>query len=427
MRNTPEPFLCTVRKIFHKIHLVLGLAVGLIIIIIALTGCLYAFQEEIQNLTQSYRFVDERSTPFIPPSRLKEIAQRQLPGKTLHSVQYGHKQKAAVLLSYGGEPAYFYLLYLNPYTGEVLKVKDMNADFFRFILDGHFYLWLPHKIGQPVVATATLIFMVMLITGIILWWPKNKAAAKQRFSIKWNTKWRRKNYDLHNILGFYASWVLIFIAVTGLVWGFQWFAKSLYWITSGGKTSIEYIQATSDTTKAHLKNFTSGMDKLWRKTTIENPFAESIKVDFPDDKYSVIGISTNTDAGTYWRSDNRFYDQYTFTEVPVQHAYGRFNSLSTADKILRMNYDIHVGAIFGLAGKFLAFFASFICASLPITGFIIWWGRQYKERSKPVSAPASVKYIEFKSMQVEETIEAPGTKPERRIRLRRSKKVKSEW
>jgi uncharacterized iron-regulated membrane protein len=51
-----------------------------------------------------------------------------------------------------------------------------------------------------------------------------------------------------------------------------------------------------------------------------------------------------------------------------------------------MNYDIHVGSILGLPGKFLAFFASLIGATLPVTGFIIWWVKGRKKK-KPV-APA---------------------------------------
>ncbi|WP_370871231.1 PepSY domain-containing protein [Algoriphagus sp.] len=54
------------------------------------------------------------------------------------------------------------------------KVKDEFADFFRLVLDGHFYLWLPSEIGQPMVASFTLVFLVMVISGLILWWPKNK-------------------------------------------------------------------------------------------------------------------------------------------------------------------------------------------------------------------------------------------------------------
>jgi uncharacterized iron-regulated membrane protein len=77
----------------------------------------------------------------------------------------------------------------------------------------HWSFLLKQSWGTYVVGIPVLIFVFMLISGIILWWPKNKAARKQRFSFKWkNVKnWKRKNYDLHNVLGFYASvFALIF-------------------------------------------------------------------------------------------------------------------------------------------------------------------------------------------------------------------------
>ena len=49
-----------------------------------------------------------------------------------------------------------------------------------------------------------------------------------------------------------------------------------------------------------------------------------------------------------------------------------------------MNYDLHVGQIGGLTTKIIAFLASLICASLPITGFIIWLGKRKKSKSKKV-------------------------------------------
>jgi uncharacterized iron-regulated membrane protein len=408
------------RNLINKIHLIIGLIIGFVIIIVSLTGCIYAFQNEIQNLTQSYRFVEEQPQSYLPPSQLKDVATKTLPGKKIHSIRYGKTNQAAVAGFYGNNPDYYFLVYLNPYTGKVLQVKDMNADFFRFILDGHFYLWLPHEIGKPVVAIATLIFVVMIITGIVLWWPKNKAAAKQRFRIKWDAKWRRKNYDLHNVLGFYSSWVLTFIAITGLVWGFEWFSKSFYWVTSGGKALVEWSPAASDTTKEN-GNFKANMDFIWTKTKQANSGVESIEVDFPHDKHDALRITTNTDGKTYWKSDNRYYDQYTLKEVQVKHPYGRFDSkLSTPDKIRRMNYDIHVGAVLGLPGKFLAFFASLICASLPITGFMIWYGRRYKSKTKPAARAEFVKYIEFEGMRVEEKIEIPKPK-KKKIRLRKKK------
>jgi uncharacterized iron-regulated membrane protein len=152
-------------------HLWLGLTSGLVVFIVAITGCIYAFQAEIQDVTQPYRFVDVQHAPVLPPSRLRAIAEEQLPGKHIHAVMYHKSNRAAQVFFYAYEPeAYYYSVYLNPYTGDVQKVVDMEHNFFGFVLDGHFYLWLPDAIGQPVVATATLVFVVMTITGLILWW-----------------------------------------------------------------------------------------------------------------------------------------------------------------------------------------------------------------------------------------------------------------
>jgi uncharacterized iron-regulated membrane protein len=311
---------------------------------------------------------------------LKAVAEKELPEKHIHAVQYLGRERAAMVIFYNLDPEYYYLMYVNPYTAEVQEVHDMSSDFFAFILDGHFYLWLPPRIGQPVVATATLVFVVMLISGIILWWPRKKKDAKQRFSIKWNAKWRRLNYDLHNVFGFYASVIALLLALTGLVWGFQWFANGVYTV-AGGEKSLTYSEPSSDTTQIYPGDIPV-IDKIYAQMTRLYPNAKTIEVHIPETKSSVIGANANPDDETYWKLDYRYYDQYTMKEVPVDHIYGRFPEAKAADKLLRMNYDIHTGAILGLPGKFIVFFASLICASLPVTGFCIWWGRKNKAKKK---------------------------------------------
>lgn len=375
----------TFKKLTGFLHLWLGLSTGLIVFIISITGCIYAFKSEIEDFTQPYRFVKSENKPFLLPSVLGEIAQKALPDKHPHSVEYEGKEDAAQVSFYNETPHYYYVVFLNPYSGEILKVKDMESDFFSFILDGHFYLWLPDEIGHFVVASATLIFVVMLVSGIILWWPKNKNAVKQRFWFRWkeNIKWKRKNYDLHNVLGFYASWIAIILAFTGLVWGFEWFSNSVYWVAAAGKERKPYQEAFSDTT-TQFSLSAQPVDLVYQKLSAENPEAQTIEIHFPEERKSAIAASTNVEAGTYWQNDYRNFDQYTLKEIEVEHSWGRFKNASLADKVVRMNYDIHVGAILGLKGKILAFFASLICASLPITGFCIWWGRKKRGTvSKP--------------------------------------------
>lgn len=367
-----------------QLHLWLGLISGLFVCFLGITGCILAFEREIENVTQPYRFAKVEQRALMAPSLLKKIADEALPGKHAHSVGY-QPGKASQVVYFAENPSYYWIVFLNPYSGEVLKVKNMEDDFFRIVIMGHYYLWLPADIGQPILASATLMFLCLLISGLVLWWPKNKAASKKRFSIKWNAKWKRVNYDLHNVLGFYMTWILIFIAVSGLVMGFQWFAKSVYWISSGGDQMKQFEESYSDTTQVNaFKGTQPAMDILWAKTLNGLPgYTGGIEVHVPDNPKSAIEVAINPDTDTFWKADYLYYDQYSLKEMEVSHSYGKLKNASVADKITRMNYDIHIGAIAGLPGKIIAFLASLIAASLPITGFMIWLGRKRKKASRP--------------------------------------------
>jgi uncharacterized iron-regulated membrane protein len=371
------------KKGIGKIHLWLGLSSGIIVFILAITGCLYAFQEEIQNITEEYRFVEKQNAPFLLPSQLEQIARKELPGKSLHAIKYNGAEKSAEAIFFHFEPTYYHIVYLNPYSGKVLETANMDEGFFRFILDGHFYLWLPNEIGQIVVASATLIFLVLLLSGLYLWYPRNKNATKQRFKFKWkeSTKWKRKNYDLHNITGFYVLLIALIFAITGLVWGFQWFAYSYYTVI-GGEKSLVYEDPISTKKTAHP---IKPLDKIWLIMRKEYPQAKSIEVHPPENDSTAIAANANPEEGTYWKTDYRYFDQYTLEEKEVKHIYGKYDNAATADKLMRMNYDIHTGAVFGLTGKIFAFLISLLIASLPISGFYIWWGRNKKKKSTAVA------------------------------------------
>jgi len=370
-----------------RIHLWLGLISGLFVCFLGITGCILAFEREIENVTQPYRNLEVQNKPLLPPTALKKIADRALPNKHAHSIIY-QPGKSAQVVYYNFDPEYYYIVFVNQYTGEVIKVKNMNDDFFRIVIMGHYYLWLPPEIGQPVLTTATLMFVVLLFSGLILWWPKNKAASKQRFTIKWNAKWRRVNYDFHNVLGFYITWIIIFIALSGMVMGFQWFAKSVYFVSSGGKTLNQFEETYSDTTRnAKLQLNASAADQLWKSYLDADPkFNGSLDVHVPENEKASIEIAKNPDPETYWKADYSYFDQHTLKEIEVKHVFGKLKNATVADKIMRMNYDIHVGSIAGLPGKIIAFFASLIAASMPITGVLIWIGRNKKKKK---STPAA--------------------------------------
>lgn len=367
------------RRLIGKLHLWLGLPAGIVVFVIAVTGCIYTFHEEIENLNRPWRFVQTTEKQVLPPSELQEKALNKLPGKHLHSVKYNGEKLAAEAIFYNEEPLYYYSVFMNPYDGSVLKVNDNMKGFFRFILKGHFYFWLPPKIGQPFVAISTLVFVLLLLTGIVLWFPRNIYMLKYAFSFVWRPglPWKRKNLDLHSIVGFYISFLALIMALTGMVWGFQWFASGLY-KAAGGEKSLMYADPGSATVKPDSLAFgSSAIDKIWIQMANEYPGAASIEVHPPETDSSSVAANANPGHGTYWKTDYRYFDQYTLKEIEVDHIYGRLENAGFADKMLRMNYDIHVGAIGGIAGKILIFLIGLVVASLPVTGFIIWWVKRY--------------------------------------------------
>ena len=108
----------------------------------------------------------------------------------------------------------------------------------------HWSFLLKESWGKYVVGIPVIIFIGMLITGIVLWWPKNKAARKQRFWFRWKSikNWKRKNYDLHNIFGFYSSVFALIFAITGLFYAFFVIKAAIYFISSGGTRFIRIIR-----------------------------------------------------------------------------------------------------------------------------------------------------------------------------------------
>lgn len=374
----------TIKKLFGKLHLLLGLTSGLIVFIVSLTGCLIVFEEEVGEIFEYgvHKKVQKQDVAFAPPSKILSVADTALKGKAIKTVYYTIflKENRVNVLWARDTARQYHAVLQNPYTGDVAGSYNYKTSFFTIMTFIHTSLALG-DIGSIIIRYTTLIFVIMMITGLVLWKPASKKGYKQRFTIKWNAKGKRLNYDLHNVLGFYMSWIAIFIALTGLVWSFEWFKDGVSWIANGGNNikieKKEYLSIPP------TKFATANKDSIFKNMDIAfaaalnntHNAARAITITKPASDSATITLDIETEKGSnYARADRYHYDQYTGKLLGINS----FSSLSNADKLNRMNYSIHVGKIGGLTGKILAFFASLIAASLPITGFIIWRGRRRK-------------------------------------------------
>jgi uncharacterized iron-regulated membrane protein len=365
------------KKLAGKIHLWFGLPTGLVVFIIGITGAIYCFAPELQNL-QSYRSVKRENKSFLPPSRIKEISEAALPGKILQRIYYEDRDKAIMVL-FSKKDEYSYSVFLNPYNGQVLKLRNNNRDFLSVVLQIHRTLKIP--VGHEIIRWSTVIFLLLVITGIILWWPKNKRTAKQGFKIMWRAHPKRFNYDLHKVLGFYASWIAIFSATTGLMFAFESYANFIYDITGASHSIIQKKPPISYTPHTNTPGI-EPIDRAWQKVEPELylKYASVIFV-LPATKQGPILLRANPERSTLYKTDFRYFDQYSGLEIPGAFVWGRYGDAKiTADFIKRMNYDLHTGAMFGLTGRTALFFIALAVASLPVTGFYFWWGKKFKKK-----------------------------------------------
>lgn len=365
----------------------LGLISGLIVFIVSITGCLFSFQQEITE------FKDHQLLFVNPPAanaktvsitRLNQLANSKLKGHASFITTFSDPRRSWEFMVYkpGNQQAFWFIntvdsyqsAFINPYTGKVLGIKDYKKDFFVIVKYIHWNLLLNDKYGQPIVGYATLIFVLLMISGLILWWPKNlkKANVDKSFKVKWKASFQRLNYDLHNVLGFYALFIGIILGLTGMVFAMKWFEKTVYVIASQS-TTPKFVSSQSDSTQTALKN---PLDQAFLTAKNSMPQAKRIGLNPASGTKGVIYVSGYFGKETFYDYDQLQFDQYSGNLLSRQN----YHQKNSGEKLIAMNYDIHVGAIWGLPGKILAFLASLVCASLPVTGLIVWLNKKKKSK-----------------------------------------------
>lgn len=385
------------KKWTGKLHLWFGLSIGLIIFIVSITGTLFVFKDEVENFTRKdviYHHEQNIAQKQVLPIRvLEKSVDAQLQEKyKIHWVNvpidkkmsyqfywYEHNTEA---WNYFDEFPIYKVAYVNPYTGKVLRTYDEKNGFFSIVKSIHWSFLLKQDWGKYVVGIPVIIFVIMLISGIILWWPKNKAARKQRFSFKWKNikNWKRKNYDLHNILGFYASIFALIFSITGLFYAFFVVQAMIYFVFSGGNTV--YPDFSHITTKAPIEQRSeTTLDKVINTVQAKYPnsFGFAIDLGHPhmdDHEHPNFSVFVKHLSYSYHKNSSLIFDE---NSGELLHTYNHEDK-NFGEKTVAANYDIHVGSILGLPTKIIAFIVSLICASLPVTGFLVWWGRRKKTK-----------------------------------------------
>ena len=350
-----------IKKTIRKLHLWLGLASGIIIFIVAVTGCIYVFKEEITSYTQhDFDYVKAQNSSRVSLDVVVDSFKKNHPENKLQFIKQKESYPNATIVLGDEKIQVAY----NPYNGNEVMSLNSAASFFIVILKIHRTLLLG-DIGKNIIAISSFIFLFMLISGFVLWFPTNSRKLKSFFTIN-NKSFKRLNFDLHRISGFYASFVLVFIVSTGLFFSYDFVKNAAFAVTN----STPYTKWGPNSGTQKIKGI--NIDAIYTQIQKEYPNCIESSIFYPKENDGSIRVKLKY-AYEYIPKYNTFFlDQ--FSGKLLQSDLDK--NASMAEKVKNSIFGIHTGSIFGIVGKTIVFFAVIIATSLPITGFVMWRRKQ---------------------------------------------------
>lgn len=400
------------KKIFRKIHLWLSVPFGLIITLVCFSGAMLVFENEANEwFRRDLYYVETLKESPLPMDKLLEKVATTLPDSvavTGVSISSDPGRAYQVSLSKPRRAS----LYVDQYTGEV-KGKSERSGFFMFMFRMH--RWLLDSMnpgnegifwGKMIVGVSTLLLVFVLISGIVIWWPRTRKALKNSLKITATKGWRRFWYDLHVAGGMYALIFLLAMALTGLTWSFPWYRTAFYKVfgvevqqrAAQGHEQKSDAQKRDTKLAAHREKKREGNEvrKGERSRRPENNHSDMYSVTSPfvywqeiydklgrqNPEYKQISISSGTASVSFNRFGNqRASDRYSFnTDNGEFTETSLYQHQDKSGKIRGWIYSVHVGNWGGMFTRILTFIAALLGAALPLTGYYLWIKRLIKVR-----------------------------------------------
>jgi len=432
-----------IRKLLNDIHLWIGLASGLIVLLVCFSGTIYVFNTEIREAANPGLFKvstvkDIKLTPEflaakveqvslgkvigmkIPadPQRTWQFSVRKAEGdkknqvetdkegdrqrnhkegqKEQHKNGYGKKnydKKKEKDVEKGGRPITYYV---NPYTGEILgnsvALKSTAVNFMGYMFSLHRWLLLDkiekpifgelenRKLGSYITGTTTIIFTLGVITGIAIWFPRKMKSWKQGLKVKWSGGWKRTNHDLHNTLGFYSCIFLFLMGITGPLFSFNWYREGLRKTLGTYKAKGKEDEKVLSSKKAEGRSDRLTAAEYLAIANKVFDYSGDYSINLPKDSVGTVNVMKYK-IGFFApaAADKLTMDQYSGRILEVV----KFSDLPFNERISNSLKSLHLGDVYGMFTKLIYFLACLIATSLPVTGTLIWFNK-LKKKKKPI-------------------------------------------
>ncbi|MFT4032281.1 MAG: PepSY-associated TM helix domain-containing protein [Siphonobacter sp.] len=373
------------KRWFAKWHLYLGIGAGLIVSIIGLTGSILVFQDEIDEALNPDLFVVLRQQRKLPFDEIIPILQHKYPKLKVNYLYNEFDTRTYVLY----DPDTKDQTFINPYTAEITGKRLHTSSFIGFVTELHRTLLIP-VIGQYIVGLSALILLILTISGLRLWIPKKWKHFKANLTVNFKANFKRQNYDWHNVLGFYSAPVVSLLSLTGFCITFSALVIPMLFILSF-QPPKNIAQLLGPKSAYHTGAQPLPLKRIMDVAHQTFPNASVRGFRLPADSLGTFSLDLVSEGTSKTgQRDLLLIDQYTGkvmlnseTQLPnIGKAY------------LSWLTPIHFGTFGGRATQILALLGSLMPSILFVTGFIIWFPRWKKGKSRPQSIRRKQKLAE---------------------------------
>jgi len=384
----------TVRKLFKKLHLWLSLPFGLIIMTTCLTGALLVFEKEITELVRHDSYtIPVRKTQSLSLQSLLERVARETPDSvqiTSVTIPSDFRRAYTVGLS---KPRRAGVL-VDPYTGKIVG-QSGRLPFFTTVRELHRWLLDSMKPdsegifwGRVIVGTSTLLFVFILLTGLFLWWPKKLKGVGKRLKISLRQGRQRLFTDLHTVGGVYVFVLLLAMAMTGLTWSFEWYRTGFYKVF--GAEMAEGGKGDKGPKKDKRKDAPREEGVEQAKLPASYIYWEEVVsyvIEVSEADYTEITVKDGeVEVPLAGLGNSRAADSFYFDKKTGQMTeYKAYREVKRDKKLRGWIYSIHTGAWGGLFTRICYVLAALFGASLPLTGYYIFYQRKWGKNRKAKS------------------------------------------
>jgi len=387
-------------------HFYAGIIFAPFLIILAFSGAVYLFKPQIEGyLYKDMLTVREVGTTPMSPEDIMEKTVKAYPGTTISSITLSDKPDSSYKMSVKRNETST-TMYVDPYTGNVLGMINSDKTFTAFFKKLHSELVVGGTFANRLVELAACWAIILLLTGLYLWWPRNKSAIWGTILPRLSKPGSRLFWrDLHAVPAFWLSLVLLVIIASGLPWsgimGGQIDKLANSTNTNAPPFAYSYGEKPESVTVA--KDIAE--DLPWAAENLPVPASasggyiqlsvndieqianqkdvlKSYTITMPKEETGVFTVSTShTKPGN---NATLHLDQYSgavLTDV-------RFADYGIMAKAISYGIAFHEGRLFGLANQLLGLVACVGLILVAMSSYVMW--RKRKPEGK-LGAPAKPK------------------------------------